>query len=55
MQDYTVIVSLGEIGISLGAESEDDAIMRAVEIIDQQYPDLSKDSTYEIYNPAKES
>lgn len=51
MSDYVVIVKLGEEAIHLEAESKEQAIEKAKEIIGEQYGyDLSRSSTlsYEI-------
>lgn len=51
MKEYTVIVKLGDEAIYLEANSEDDAIDKAREIIAEQYSwDLSRSNTvsYEI-------
>ena len=51
MKDYTVIVKLGEEAIYLQAESEEQAIAKARDIIGEQYDyDLSRSNTvfYEI-------
>jgi hypothetical protein len=51
MSDYVVIVKLGEEAIHLEAESKEQAIEKAKEIIGEQYGyDLSKSDTvsYEI-------
>jgi hypothetical protein len=56
MKEYIVIVKLGEEAIHLEADSEDEAIDKAREVIAEQYSwDLSRSNTvsYEIEGEGK--
>lgn len=50
MNDYVVIVDLGKEAIALGADSEQDAIQRAREIISETYGSdtLADTASYEV-------
>jgi hypothetical protein len=49
MTDYTVIVTLSSEAISLGADSDSEALSRAKLIIAEEYGDsVAKDATYEL-------
>ena len=48
-QEYVVVVKLMSEAISLGADSTEDAISKAKEIIAEQYGDsVAKDATYAV-------
>ena len=49
VNDYTVIVNLAPEAITLGADSEDEAIARGRAIIAEQYGDsVANDATYQL-------